>query len=173
MAHSTGCSAVLDYLADKDRDPFGRIVLAAPLIRSTAWHVSGLANAIVGVFADSVPRVFRKNSSDEAFLDFMKQDPLQARRVPKKWVRALRRWSKGSQTWDQSQRHLKVIQGTADTTVAWRYNMKFIAAKFPNAEIELVEKGGHQLINESDGLRSAVLTAISDYLAREESGLAP
>ena len=43
-------------------------------------------------FIDSVPRKLSRNTSDGAFLEILKRDPLQAERTPVRWVVALRRW---------------------------------------------------------------------------------
>ncbi|MBN2301658.1 MAG: alpha/beta hydrolase [Lentisphaerae bacterium] len=168
VAHSMGCSPVIEHLLNGNSDCIQRIVLIAPLIRSAAWHIAGIGNAAAGLFVDSVPRVFRKNSSDRDFLTFLKNDPLQTKHVPTKWICALRTWNKKIEAYSGSPRKMLVIQGTKDTTVAWRHNMQFISVKFPNAKIIFVEEGGHQLINESSAIRNRIFRMISGYLNKPE-----
>lgn len=165
VAHSMGCSAVIDHLLNSGTTGIGEVVLISPLVRSAAWHVSGLGTGLIGFAVDSVPRVFRGNSGDKEFLEFMKNDPLQTKRVPTKWITALRTWNKRVVDSRPTDKAIRVIQGTGDTTVARRYNMRFLRKKFPNAEVIMVKNGGHQLINELPEMRNKVLTMVSDHLA--------
>ena len=167
LAHSMGAAVVMDYLSNKPELKVRRTVLLAPLVRSAAWSLSGTGVTLADPFVSGVPRVFRKNSSDSAFLDFMRQDPLQPRRVPFCWVRALRRWSRRMEKRTPSSFELTVLQGAADTTVDWQYNGKFIERKFLNARVEVIPGAGHQLLNETVLIRTRTLTSILQAL---ESG---
>jgi alpha-beta hydrolase superfamily lysophospholipase len=164
VAHSTGCSAVIDYLLIRREPLVPRIVLISPLIRSYAWIASGLGEALIGGVVDSVPRVLRKNSADEEFFTFMQRDPLQHRAVPLGWVEAQGKWATRIEEAVPSTQRLRVIQGTGDTTVSWRHNLRVLTRKFPNAEIIKVKKGGHQLHNEAEPLRGAVLRHVREWL---------
>jgi len=164
VAHSTGASVVMDYLLNVERPAVDRVVLISPLIRSVAWGISGFGQKLMGKRVDSVPRKFRKNSSDEAFLAFVKADPLHARRVPTTWVSAHRDWVDKIVKDSPTAKPVKIIQGTKDTTVSWKFNVRVIRDKFPNAEISLVEEGGHQLINEVEPLRKQALDLMSAWL---------
>jgi len=167
VGHSLGGAAVCDYVLTTDETPFDKVILMAPLIRSAAWRMSGFGHAVAGSVVDSVPRVFRRNSSDKRFLKFMKNDPLQAKRVPMGWLEALRDWNKRVAKYQASDKPVKVIQGTKDTTVSWKYNMKLLKRKFTNAEVVTVEGAGHQLMNESEKLRGKVFEEITGYLQEE------
>ncbi|MCK4485666.1 MAG: alpha/beta hydrolase [Desulfobacterales bacterium] len=164
VAHSMGCAAAVDYLLNVTKTPLNKVVLIAPLIHSAHWYLSTLGHALTGFMINSVPRVFRRNSSDQEFLIFTKRDPLQARHMPMKWFGALVEWNKRVAGYESSRLPVKIIQGTADTTVDWKYNMKFIKKKFVNTDISMIANGGHQLINESLPMRAEVLTLIVDYL---------
>ena len=90
----------------------------------------------------------------------MQRDPLQHRSVPLGWVEAQGVWAKRIEKAKPSQQPLRIIQGTDDTTVAWRHNLRVLKRKFPKAEIIKVKHGGHQLQNESEPLRATVLQLI-------------
>ena len=122
----------------------------------------------MGDMVDSLPRKFRNNSSDKGFVRFMKRDPLQEHRVPMAWVKAHRAWVDRIERASISQKPIRILQGTKDTTVSWQYNLEFLRVKFPNAEVLLIENGRHQLINESDELRNRTLKFIAEsFEARE------
>jgi alpha-beta hydrolase superfamily lysophospholipase len=93
-----------------------------------------------------------------------KKDPLQARRVAMKWFSALVEWNQRILSYEPSTLLIRVIQGTADTAVDWKYNLEFIKEKFPNADIILIENGGHQLMNEALPMRAEVINLVVDYL---------
>lgn len=166
VAHSMGSGVASDYLLKSTETPFARVVLMAPLIRSAAWRLSGVGHAMAGSVVDSVPRVFRRNSSDKQFLKFMKRDPLQTKQVPMRWLKALRAWNERILKYEASDRQVRIIQGTKDTTVDWKHNMKFMKSKFPNADITMIDGAGHQLMNESEKLRGKVFEEITRYLGK-------
>ncbi len=162
-AHSMGGAVALDYLLKVDQPTVDKVALIAPLVHSSYWNISRFGHALGKHFSDSVPRVFQNTSSDKEFLEFTESDPLQARRVPMKWFDALVQWNKRVADCEPSTLPIKVIQGTKDTTVDWKYNMKLIKQKFPNADIVIIENGGHHLINETLPMRTEVIELIADY----------
>lgn len=167
VGHSTGAAAVIDYLLCNNSNDtiFERVVLIAPLIHCVSWEKSKISYNEKIQFIKSVPRVFRKNSSNSEFLDFVKnKDPLQARIVPLKWVRALHKWNDKIVDLPASEKSVKIIQGTSDKTVDWRFNIKFIRGKFSNAQVSLIENANHELFNESDSIRKDVFLQIISYL---------
>ena len=110
-------------------------------------------------FVASVPRTFSSNSSDREFLAFLQRDPLQSRRISLRWVGALRRWLRDLQQRDLGVGPALIIQGDADATVDWRYNVGAIQTLFPGSQVEYLRGAGHQLANESAAIRH-------DYLAQ-------
>jgi alpha-beta hydrolase superfamily lysophospholipase len=115
--------------------------------------------------SNSVPKLSPKTSADEEFLEFSRNDPLQAKHVPTKWFSALVEWNNRIKASGPSTLPVMVIQGTADNTVDWKYNLEFIKEKFPRADILMIEGGGHHLINEILPMRTEVIQIIADYLA--------
>lgn len=163
MAQSTGGAALVDY-AGKYPWPFAATVLLAPLVRPTGWRWIRPGELLLGRFIDSVTRGFAANSSDQDFLAFVRREPLQSRRVSLRWVAALRRWLDGLQQRDLGVGPALVIQGDADSTVDWRFNVGVIRQLFPGSEVDYLAGAGHHLANESEDFRR-------DYLSRVESWL--
>ena len=97
-------------------------------------------------------------------MEFSRNDPLKEKRVPTKWFGGLVEWNKRILDTNPSTLPVLVIQGTVDTTVDWKYNMEFIREKFPQAEILLIEAGGHHLINEILPMRTEVIQIIAEYI---------
>ncbi|MFI4910373.1 MAG: alpha/beta hydrolase [Sedimentisphaeraceae bacterium JB056] len=161
IGHSTGASAMMELLLSKREIDFERIILAAPLIRCAQWKKSRLGYTFEIPFIKSVPRMFRKNSSDEAFLSFIKDnDPLQTRFVPLSWVSALHKWNDRIETLPASLQRVEILQGCCDKIVDWQYNMMFIQRKFPHAEINIIENANHELFNESKKIRKDVFRLV-------------
>jgi alpha-beta hydrolase superfamily lysophospholipase len=165
VAHSMGGAIALDYLLNVDQTPLDRVVLIAPLVHTAYWKLSRFGHSLGKHLSYSVPKLSPKTSSDEEFVEFSKNDPLRAKRVPKNWFSALVDWNKKIVENDPSTSPVMVIQGTADTTVDWKYNMEFIKEKFPRADILMIEAGGHHLINETLPMRTEVIQLIADYIA--------
>lgn len=163
LGQSTGCAVLMEF-ARCSVWPFDAVVLLAPLLRPASWHRLRLTYQVLHRFVHSVPRTFSRNSSDQDFLDFIQQDPLQIRRYPLVWIGALRRWLAGLPLADLDVGPALVLQGDADGTVDWRYNTRQIDKLFPGSDIRYLEGAGHQLANESNALRSAYLAEVVAYV---------
>jgi len=165
VGHSTGAAAAIDYLLTNNSTIFDRVVLAAPLVHCVEWEQSKIGCNEKIQFIKSVPRVFRKNSSDVDFLRFVKnKDPLQNKTISLKWVKALHDWNDKIADLPACEKPIKIIQGTKDATVDWRFNIKFLREKFSNTEVCLIEKANHELFNESTNICSDVFLQIKGYL---------
>jgi alpha-beta hydrolase superfamily lysophospholipase len=188
IGHSTGAAIIMDYLLSGRNDCFDKVILAAPLVRSELWKISKIGLSICRPFRNSLPRIFRKISSDKDFLKFIKyQDPLSAKKFSIKWVDAMFEWNEkitgnnpaiptshgfGGQavlaglTNKEIERPMLIIQGTKDNIVNWRHNIRFIQSKFRNSEIELLENARHELFNESQQYRDEVFSLLKDYITK-------
>ena len=163
MAQSTGCAALMDF-APKHPWPFSAAVLLAPLIRPAAWNRMRVSHALLNRFIKTVKRTFVVNSGDADFLAFLRSDPLQSRRISIKWVGALRRWLAGLVFEDLGVGPILVVQGDADGTVDWQYNMAHITTLFPDSEIEYLAGAGHQLANETLECRNQYLAKVGVFV---------
>jgi len=164
MAQSTGGAALVDF-AGRYPWPFAATVLLAPLVRPLGWRGIRIGYTVLRHFTDSVPRQFPVNSSDRAFLDFHKSDPLQSQRISLRWVGALQRWLNGLVHRDLGVGPALVIQGEADETVDWHYNMGVIGKLFPGSRVHYLPGAGHQLANESDKYLCEYLGEVAAWLA--------
>ena len=115
-------------------------------------------------FIDGTKRGFAENSSDKTFLAFLRQDPLQSRKISIRWIGALRRWLADLPMRDLGIGPVLVLQGDRDGTVAWRRNMKDIPSLIPACQIAYLAGAGHHLANESAAIRTEYLEQVSDYL---------
>lgn len=169
VAHSMGGTAVVDYLLTARRSPpVDRIVLLAPLCRSKAWHLAKFGYAITHRWIKHVPRKYRPNSGDKAFLKFVRADPLQSDTVPLQWVGALEAWNKRVMTYKPlPTRPMLIIQGSKDSVVDAAYNIRLLQRRFPMARVVTVAGAGHQLFNETPALREQTLRLIIEELTRK------
>ena len=165
VGHSTGASILLNEI-DQGRPLEGHVVLIAPLVRWAHYRKSTVARALVSLVVKSVPRRFRRCSSDPEFMHFLREkDPLQQRRIPFGWLSALAKWQGSFSSGKPRRDRLVVIQGTADGTVHWSYNLKVLARRFPKAEFIQIDGADHHLVNERHDYRSATLEAVASSLA--------
>ena len=169
MTQSTGGAALVEF-ARSYPWPFEAAVLLAPLVRPASWGKVQAGYMLLRPFTESVRRTFNRNSSDTDFLAFIKADPLQPTATPVRWIGALRRWLKHLPRGDLGVGPALVVQGDADGTVDWRYNINIIISLFPGSRVEYVAGAGHQLANESEALRETYLARVDDYLASRGLG---
>lgn len=157
VGQSTGGAIVVQYLLNGEHGTFVHIALLAPLIRPHHWGINRLIYLAVRRFTHQVARKFVVNSGDRVFLAFLaNSDPLQNRYLPVQWVGAMKEWGERFRRLPASDLPVNIIQGDADTTVDWRYNLKALAAKFPAARIRLIPGAMHHLVNETPALRDQV-----------------
>lgn len=164
IGHSTGGAAVIDYLLTREDNIFDKVILAGPLVRSVLYRASKIAFGLDRPFMQDVPRVYRHNTADKEFLKFVRQEPLRIKIVPLTWIKAFYKWSDNISSARSCERTVKIIQGTHDTTVAWRFNIKFLKSKFSDVEVSLIKHCGHEMFNEAVDMRKEIFSQINHYL---------
>lgn len=165
LAQSTGGATVLNYLWRYSHEHFDRIALCAPLILPFAWRTSFFAYWLARPWLKRVRRVFRGSSHDAAFNHFVRhRDGLQYTYLPLKWVTAMRRWDSQFFRFPTLEKSLLIVQGSADQTVDWHYNLAQIRRRLSNAHIHMVAGARHHLVNESPKYRAPVFNAVAQWL---------
>lgn len=163
MGHSMGCATILTWLRDSTQPEFEHLVFLAPLVRHRFWELGKFSTKLVSPIRESVPRRFRASSSDTTFVKFWKQDPLMGRDVPLDWAKALYRWNKEMEQEAAFPGKILVIQGDKDRVVDWRFNLPFLAERFEEKRLYLIEGAMHQLQNEGYPIRRRVLQQIGFF----------
>lgn len=168
VGQSTGAAVMIACLL-KNRFsknlPLSKFLALAPLLRPYAWQTSRILFSLSRYILSSTKRKFSENSHDQQFLDFLKfQDPLQSRRLMRDWILAMVKYQEEFELAEVNETPLHIIQGTADTTVDWKYNLEKFEAKFPNALVEQIPDARHHLVNESETYREQVFAALDRAL---------
>lgn len=163
---STGGAIVVDHvLHHGEQSPAdGQVILLAPLVRPRSWYWSKLSYCVLRHFVNGIERRFSENSNDPAFLPFLEADPLQPRRLPTAWVGALVAWVKRIEAAPRSVRRPVIVQGEADATVDWPYNLKVLKAKFAEPQILMLPEARHHLANELPDIRQRYFAFIDQRL---------
>lgn len=163
---STGGAIVVDHLlhCGEQSPADGQVILLAPLVRPRAWHWSKLSYRVLRHFVDGIERRFSANTNDPAFLAFLEADPLQPRRLPTAWVGALMAWIKRIEAAPHSMRRPLIVQGEADGTVDWPYNLKVLQEKFAEPRILLLPEARHHLANELPDIRQRYFAFIDQQM---------
>jgi alpha-beta hydrolase superfamily lysophospholipase len=164
IGHSTGCAVELELMVRNLEFKFSKIIFLAPLVHSAYWTITKANYYLAKPFVETVPRIFRVNSSDPDFIEFIKTDPLQCRDIPLKWVSALIAWNERVQDYQPRLQSILVVQGTGDKVVDWRFNIPFLKRKFDAVKVNWIEDARHQLVNEAPAYRSIVFSHIKAYL---------
>jgi alpha-beta hydrolase superfamily lysophospholipase len=156
LGQSLGGSVVMEYL---EHHPSGRlkpleeVVLFAPLIRPYAWGINRWVFALARRTIAERTRVITNNAENPEFLDLQRKDPLQDMVLPIRWVQALVDWMYPFELGHVSDRSVRIIQGHADRTVAWKHNLSVLARRFPNGDVLHIPPARHHLVNESPAIR--------------------
>ncbi|MGE8410567.1 MAG: alpha/beta hydrolase [Pseudomonas sp.] len=163
---STGGAIVVDHLLHHGQHSpaQGEVILLSPLVRPRAWLWSKLSYWLLRPFVNGIERRFSENSNDPTFLPFLLADPLQPRRLPTAWVGALLAWVKRIEAAPGSPRRPLIVQGQADMTVDWRYNLEVLKGKFAAPEILMLPQARHHLANELPQIRQRYFDFIDQRL---------
>jgi alpha-beta hydrolase superfamily lysophospholipase len=164
--HSTGGAIAIDYLHRVNAKAFDRVIYIAPLVRSAYWKISKAHHYLAKPFIETVPRVFFDNSSDPQFNRFLRDDPLQCKEIPLKWVEALFAWNERVEGLRPISQPALILQGTDDTVVDWQYNIPFLKQKNASITVKWFPDARHHLVNESASIRFEVLDSVRSYLQR-------
>lgn len=166
VGQSTGASILAtDALHRQDAAPWAGLVLLAPLVRPRGWRQASALHRLASPFVRSVRRSYQPNSTDAAFVAFLRyQDPLQSEQLSLVWVGAMRRWMAQLLAQPPSMLPVLMIQGEQDHTVDWVYNLGVLAAKFPRAEVYHHPLARHHLVNEAEPIREALFATLEGFL---------
>lgn len=169
LGQSTGCSIIMEYLVSHRispiNNPFQNILLLAPLVRPVQWKKLLLLLRLSKRFVKSVKRQYMPCSSDPEFLNFLRrEDPLQYRRVPLNWIASLISWAERFAEGEISELSPVVIQGSEDTTIDWRYNLKAIERVFTQPAVHFLPDARHHLVNEAQQIRDRLFDILDDYI---------
>jgi len=163
---STGGAIAVEHQLTKPS--FDQLLLLAPLIRPVAWQEKLVKWLwLPSLIIKKLPRKFTANSNDQAFLKFAKQqDCLQSRQLPLAWISALGRWIKLIENTKPREVEALIIQGDADSTVDWQYNLGVLHRLLPKAVTQVIEGGAHQLLNDAPVQRSQVFDCLDKWLTK-------
>lgn len=168
LAHSTGCSVIMETLAIHDSfdNLFDTIIMTAPLVHSVGWKFTPLGLGLAEPFTDSVFRRFGGSSSNKEHQKFVENnDPLQSRSVPFSWIYAQEDWFERMELVPVNETSVfHIIQGTKDSVVDYKYNIPFLMEKYPNSQVYSIPKGGHSLFNEVPEIRDPVFANILEII---------
>lgn len=175
IGQSTGAAVAMEWLlaneVTKSLNPFRAVVLLAPLVRPHRWPLNRMVYEVARHLFTERPRLFRSNTDNAEFLAFLRdRDPLQARVLPVRWVTAMIEWRRRFETRKPTDLTPLVIQGHADTTVDWRYNMRTIERLF-RPRVFFIPEARHHLVNEAPEIRAQIFQAIDGELSSQFSSV--
>ncbi len=165
VGQSMGGAIVMEYLQQHPAaaNEVGEIVLLAPLIRPYAWWINRWVFGVAKLTITERPRVLTANAENPEFHDLQKIDPLQARILPVAWVQAMVDWYKRFVRYPVSGLAPKLIQGDADRTVDWKFNLKTYERRYPNARHLIIAGGRHHLANEAPDKRQQMWSFLDEH----------
>jgi alpha-beta hydrolase superfamily lysophospholipase len=168
MGHSTGGSAIMNYLMTAPNNEADGVCLFAPLVQPQSWTLANVGLFLLDWAVEEVPSAGDFHTSNRDYLEFSKrQDPQLITKVDLSWVRATGEWIEEFKTYESGPEiPIKVIQGTKDYVVYADYNIPEIERVFPVVEVYYIPEGHHSLLNEPTEIRRQVYDAVDVFLQR-------
>ncbi|HRF88751.1 MAG TPA: alpha/beta hydrolase [Pseudomonadales bacterium] len=166
FGQSTGCAAWMNFQMSGFNNSIQKLILFSPLLRPHHWQPQAHALYLtLRHFVQYIPRNFRANSSNQAFLQFCHyEDPLQPRYLTVAWVTAMKNWLHRFSKQPAIAIPTLILQGELDDTVDWRYNIPTICKKIPNAQLHYLAEARHHLANESTSIRARTWQIVTQFL---------
>jgi alpha-beta hydrolase superfamily lysophospholipase len=130
--------------------PLETVVLVAPLVRTWLYEVSVFGWSVGRWFINELKPRTSAGSHRPGYSEGFFADPYTVKRMPVSWIEPYRNWELGSRAWEPDPFPLLIIQGTSDTALDWRYNLKFLTQVYPEARVELIDGGWHCLLDEAE-----------------------
>jgi alpha-beta hydrolase superfamily lysophospholipase len=165
LGQSTGGAILLKHLLDHDANdlyPFKTLNLLAPLLHPKGWWLNRHLLPFIAPFKKSLKRRFGLSSHDGEFLAFIRQkDIFQPKTMPLPWFIAADKWARQCEMCQRNGFPVTIIQGTADTTLDWRYNLKVFKNKLPHMSLQLIDDANHHMVNETESLRKKIFDSIA------------
>ncbi|SEI91585.1 Lysophospholipase, alpha-beta hydrolase superfamily [Allopseudospirillum japonicum] len=162
LGQSTGAAILTQHLLEVAPSPWQHISLISPLVRPVNWRQIRWLWRTLSPWVTRVPRVFKANSHQASFVDFLQQDPLQSKHVDVAWVGALIAWVDWvTQVPAQTQVPVLLVQGDADQTVDWRFNLPVLAQQVGAKNPVIIAGARHHLVNESPAYRAPLWEALA------------
>jgi alpha-beta hydrolase superfamily lysophospholipase len=164
LGQSTGGAILLKHLLDNEAAgdyPFHSLNLLAPLLHPKGWWLNRHLLPLVKPFRNSLKRRFGLSSHDHEFLRFIRQkDIFQPKNMPMPWFVAAEKWAREFEGCAGNNFSVNVIQGTGDTTLDWRYNLRLFKQKLPNMTLHVINGAYHHMANEAEDFRNQIFAAI-------------
>ncbi|MDE0451557.1 MAG: alpha/beta fold hydrolase [Gammaproteobacteria bacterium] len=152
VAQSMGAAVVMQYGKRPGSRTFEGTALLAPLVRPTNWRWNRFVYMVAKRTVASVGRGWVNNTENPEFIELLRRDPLQCRRLPVQWVTAMVEWMYRFETSEPLPLRPLVVQGGRDMTVDGTYNIPVLQRIY---DVELLEipEARHHLVNETEAIR--------------------
>ena len=167
IGQSTGGAVAIDWWLNsglRSQFRFDSTVLLAPLVKPANWQQGLLSYYLLSPFIQRIKRGYSRNSHNDDFLAFLRDDPLQPRYLMVDWVKALKNWIPIIESADPLLCRMLILQGEEDRTVDWRFNTQLLRQKFPQAQLSFFPQARHHMVNESDEIRQLWLNQLWQFL---------
>ena len=165
LGQSTGAAALVNLTLRYPKYLPEKVILLAPLLRTTGWRRINWSYCLLHRFFSFVPRQFSSSSHDEEFMDLIdNRDFMQPRWISVRWVGAMRKWGTVLDKLNGSNMPTLIIQGDQDSTVDWQYNIGKFREKFSDLYVTMIPGAMHHLVNEDPMWRKKVFDEVVNFL---------
>lgn len=164
IGFSTGGSITLEYARLNGNSQFNNVIAVSPLVRHAHWHWGKTGYTLARWFTSGIKRRDKRNSRNQEYLAFAKQDPLRGQRVSFRFLKSIYKWVKGFEAGGKVESRVLLIQGDEDQVVDWEYNLPMLASKFSRLQIHKVQKGKHQLFNDANSVQEETFKQIFRFI---------
>lgn len=152
---SMGGAICLDYLyRAAGFGAFDQAILLSPLVKPVRWAIRRWLFRLVTLnyCRAAIARKLTERSHEAAFLELTREDPLQPKALPVRWVLSMQQWIDqftNQPALDGEFEGLSVVQAGADATVDNLEAQQLIKRYFPGAKITVIDGAFHHLAGES------------------------
>lgn len=146
LAHSTGALCFLIYKLNGQGNPFNKIILLSPLIRSKHWTLTKIALPIFSLFTSTLPRRSKEDVQYQIFNTIQKVDPHYLSRINLAWVKKLKIWNESLEQIDKKfNDKVHFFFAENDEVIDNEFNILRYQELFPNGQFNTIKGAYHHL----------------------------
>lgn len=138
IGHSTGASAIMEYMLALGGNELDSVVLACPLVQTSWWKLTNLLYKVLDPFKEH----FKTGQDVQDFTDFSD--------IPFSWFSSLREWNEVNSEYGISRSDVLLIHAENDEVVSNTASLAYVKEHFPVFKHYTAKNSSHSIFKEGD-----------------------
>jgi alpha-beta hydrolase superfamily lysophospholipase len=163
LAHSTGSVGFTQFLKNKNKNPFTKIILLAPLTKCKFWIMANAGFSLFSPFINDIKRFSYNRGKGYAWAKG--HDPYLSNYEPLHWFKELIEYNNHlNDKVILDSNNILIVYGNQDEVIDWKDSKELHTNWFPKARIKTIENGSHHTYFNNKEIQKKLYQEIKDFL---------